>query len=327
MAAAPIDPIALASLHHLAARLRRAGEANFDLRCYFYHDLDIPFGFANEFFGPTFFNCSFRPLVSSKESWRYFFFNQSESDLRSPFRKPRERDDTDDDDRVYQLYVLIRSLLGDALWLVSDLGFSTIPGCPDFVQEELFGGESTWIWLLHHAAWERPGGTILRAAKYYPASLLARAEYRKRRHDAQKLAKGDTPLPAVTKETRRAEWLALDEQHEAQAAQRLAKGQYASVIPIDPFTASAALLDLIAAGGTARTAGATTPTPLALQCWSDPMSKSEMARRITGRNRARYRDVESIVAQHDLRHHGGNKWSVRIDSMAPDLRSKIEKRG
>ncbi len=57
---------------------------------------------------------------------------------------------------------------------------------------------------------------------------------------------------------------------------------------------------------------------------SAPMSKTEMARRITGRTNARLRDVESILEQHDLKHIEGNKWSVRLDGMDAGTRKRLE---
>lgn len=58
--------------------------------------------------------------------------------------------------------------------------------------------------------------------------------------------------------------------------------------------------------------------------WSAPMTKTEMARRITGRNKVRAREVEPFLAQHGLRHVAGRKFIVRLDTMDANNRRKLE---
>jgi len=58
--------------------------------------------------------------------------------------------------------------------------------------------------------------------------------------------------------------------------------------------------------------------------WSAPMSKSEMARRITGRRKARAREVASFLEPHEIKSVGGNKWIVRLDKMDANNRRKLE---
>ena len=62
--------------------------------------------------------------------------------------------------------------------------------------------------------------------------------------------------------------------------------------------------------------------PAAERC--APMSKAEMARRLTGRLQARGRDVESFLRKHDLQHAEGGKWTVRLDTMDQGSREKLE---
>ena len=64
------------------------------------------------------------------------------------------------------------------------------------------------------------------------------------------------------------------------------------------------------------------PAPAAERC--APMSKAEMARRLTGRPQARGRDVESFLKEHDLQYAEGRKWTVRLDTMDQHSREKLE---
>lgn len=57
---------------------------------------------------------------------------------------------------------------------------------------------------------------------------------------------------------------------------------------------------------------------------SAPMSKAEMARRLTGRSKARGREIESFLQDHDVQHAEGHKWTVRLDTMDQRSRKKLE---
>jgi hypothetical protein len=58
--------------------------------------------------------------------------------------------------------------------------------------------------------------------------------------------------------------------------------------------------------------------------WSAPMAKAEMARRITGKANARSREVEALLRRFGLERVAGLKWRVRLDTMDPATRRKIE---
>lgn len=79
------------------------------------------------------------------------------------------------------------------------------------------------------------------------------------------------------------------------------------------------------------TSGDEPPAPtkaaaLASEHRSAPMTKADMARRITGRSNARFREIEAFISQHDLQRVGdNNKWTVRLDGMDANTRSKLEK--
>jgi hypothetical protein len=64
-------------------------------------------------------------------------------------------------------------------------------------------------------------------------------------------------------------------------------------------------------------------TPPAMER-SAPMSKAEMARRLTGRPKARGRDIEPFLRDHDLQHAEGHNWTVRLDTMDQRSREKLE---
>ncbi len=61
--------------------------------------------------------------------------------------------------------------------------------------------------------------------------------------------------------------------------------------------------------------------------WSAPMSKREMARRITGKPSARAREVQTVLEQFGIKRIGYKKWIVRLDQMDANTRKKIEAGG
>jgi hypothetical protein len=74
------------------------------------------------------------------------------------------------------------------------------------------------------------------------------------------------------------------------------------------------------------------PTPagsrhpsIATEAWSAPMSKTEMARRITGKKSPRPREVAAFLEKHGLRHVKGHKWQVRLDTMDDRTRAALER--
>lgn len=60
--------------------------------------------------------------------------------------------------------------------------------------------------------------------------------------------------------------------------------------------------------------------------WSSPMTRTEMARRLTGNSKARHREVKHFLQQFGLRHVNGKKYQIRLDKMDAYTRQNIEKR-
>jgi hypothetical protein len=61
--------------------------------------------------------------------------------------------------------------------------------------------------------------------------------------------------------------------------------------------------------------------------WSAPMTRTDMARRITGDRYARPRKVEKLLHRYGLRHVDGRMFQVRVDTMDSATRKKVEKPG
>jgi hypothetical protein len=59
--------------------------------------------------------------------------------------------------------------------------------------------------------------------------------------------------------------------------------------------------------------------------WSGPMSRSDMARRITGDPSARPRKVQALLERYGLEHIKGRQYRVRLDQMDASTRRKLEK--
>ena len=57
--------------------------------------------------------------------------------------------------------------------------------------------------------------------------------------------------------------------------------------------------------------------------WSALMFRSEIARRVTERRKARWRDVEKLLSQYDMT-KVGRKWRIRIDHMDPEMRQRLK---
>ena len=58
--------------------------------------------------------------------------------------------------------------------------------------------------------------------------------------------------------------------------------------------------------------------------WSIPMSKAEMAKRLTGDPNARSRKVEALLARYGLEQVSPRQWRVRLDKMDMASRAKVE---
>jgi hypothetical protein len=58
--------------------------------------------------------------------------------------------------------------------------------------------------------------------------------------------------------------------------------------------------------------------------WSAPMTRTEMARRITGKKKPRPREVDDFLHRHGLEHVSGRKCRVRLDNMDKAMRGRLE---
>jgi len=59
--------------------------------------------------------------------------------------------------------------------------------------------------------------------------------------------------------------------------------------------------------------------------WSAPMTRTEIARRITGRANARPRKVQALLNRYGLQHVAGRMYQVRLDKMESNIRKIVEK--
>lgn len=64
--------------------------------------------------------------------------------------------------------------------------------------------------------------------------------------------------------------------------------------------------------------------PAPQQEWSAPMTRTEMARRITGKKKPRPREVDEFLNRHGLEQVSGRKFRVRLDNMDAATRRKLE---
>lgn len=240
--------------------------------------------------------------------------------------------------------VKLDPLMNDAEWLARSIGFSKIPGTDGIDATHLSKGGTTWIWLVFHAAWEKPEGTILRAGKEFPVSMLtadivvdmgvhrmgfdpAKTPGLEGLQAAKRAARErDKNLP---REQRLAEWDEASKISEERSTKMLLSGSYLSRLPCDPFTASASLIELMILSdeGSPKRSPDSPRMELESESWSAPMSKREMARRITGKQSARAREVEPALAQYGIKRVGDKKWMVCLDRMDANTRNKIEAGG
>jgi len=256
--------IAKASFEDLVRRLRVAGDKYNDLRCVLWHGLKLPWGDLSCEFGELFGFSTFRP--SDPDDWFHAGYYR-ESSKPSSFNRHKLLSI----DRINELNESAKpiqktlvSLFDDAMWLASENGFAGIPGCEILNLERLHRSASTWLFLLFHAAWNCPSGSLLRAKRWYPKVLIARSRLRDNQcrevgfaedrlawqSDANRLrdeiAERNLKL---TKEERESEWLLIYDEECSQQRKKVAAGEYMSILPLDPFTASVALLEMVTKHG------------------------------------------------------------------------------
>jgi hypothetical protein len=284
-----LDPIALASVQDLARRLRLAGDEYWDVRCVLHRGLDIGWSDFELTYGHTFGMSLFR-TTKSGETGKMFFYSETDKPMMTaPSRRSLPWDRTEDQRRRERNILSRReTLFGDAFWLARALGLSRIPGLEGIDMSQLYSGAAVWIWLLFHASWAKPEQTILRANKVIPVHILTNSILRKSGNSAVLTAphheasatenkasrkpktKSKTPM---TEEERMEAWDGAAYEAEQKAIELLDSGAYLSELPMDPFTASAALLDLIASGTMPKTGAmpASAPPPITLQGQGQPV--------------------------------------------------------
>ncbi len=256
--------IAKASFEDLVRRLRVAGDKYNDLRCVLWHGLELPWADLSCEFGELFRYSTFR--IGDQEDWfRTGYYRESSKP------SPNNRHKLHSTDRINELnesakpiLKTLGSLFDDAMWLASENGSAGIPGCEDLDLERLRHSDSNWLLLLFHAAWSCPSGSLLRAKRWYPKALVTRLRLRDHQcrevgfaedrlawqSDADKLRNEIAERNSkLTKEERESEYLFIMDEECSQQRKKVAAGEYMSVLPLDPFTASAALLELVVKHG------------------------------------------------------------------------------
>lgn len=259
-----MDQIALASVQDTNRRLRLAGDEFWDMRCVMHRGIDkIGMGDFNEGYGRTFRQSAFR--VSDLTSfWKLFHYSQHDKP-KSAFLRKRNRpwEITDEQQRREDHFNIRReSLLKDAYWVARGIGLSKIPGLDGIDTSKLYSGDDVWIWLVFHAAWTKPTGSVLRATKFIPTGLLTEVLLREKRETAVGFPPGSKrganhyaeAHKAVQERTKKlsqmeklGEWDEAAYEAEKLAMKWLDEDAYVSELPMDIFTASAALLDIMAA--------------------------------------------------------------------------------
>jgi len=231
------------SIADLINRLRAAGDMHPDLCCLIYRKLPLGMGDCSAAYGEAIRWGFFNPCGKSNDFWYFAYYRK---DLR---KYPNARNNHGLGSRMsveeYQVYKnelaisakpiieKAEALFTDALWLIKDTNFSAIPGLGKINQNKLIFNAKTWMWLVFQAAWSQPTGTILRAHQVYPVQLLVDAAYYKET-EGQK-------LPYKEQVSLRNK---LAQEVDAEAKTHFRKGQFFSQLPVNPFLASAQLLEL-----------------------------------------------------------------------------------
>ena len=229
METADISQNAVEDLRH---RLRAAGDEFHDLRCVLSHRLRPVSLFWSATHGGQFGLSMFRPLRRDADWWEIWFYREQDSPLLphgyAPIRRAQESDLFANRDVHAETKVRRRldAILGDAQWLVGGDMVCTLPGLTEF-QGRLVWAPQTWLWLIFHVAWQCPGGSILRGERVFP-----------RHHLEWCLALIEEKPYRGSQETASEIQSILDDPQD---------DQFISVLPVDPFTASIAMLDLVAA--------------------------------------------------------------------------------
>lgn len=266
-----MNEIAKASARDLVRRLRLASDEFFDLRCLLLHDIAIPESLIDSEYGGVFGDNYFRPQLNQPDIFHIHYFFQSGRDQAAIGRyvKLRLVDDqlaSDQQNLWFKIKSRLDPLLEDACWLSDSWGLQNMPGADDGLDVNQFWlSPSTWMWLVFKAAWSCPSGSVLRAMKFYPKELMtkiASREYAAKQlgfsSDTGRSFKVEQEMKkaiaaryrSMSTEQRNAEWRLVRNQVSSESEDRLERGEYASVLRMDPFLASAALIEIMLLGGT-----------------------------------------------------------------------------
>ncbi|RIK78506.1 MAG: hypothetical protein DCC67_11460 [Planctomycetota bacterium] len=155
--------------------------------------------------------------------WHLGFYRQSKRPSLHEINFGRRQNVEQEDESEWWVayHNRLQSLEADCLHLAAAAGVLSLPGLP-----QLHSGLVPWLWLVFHVAWEDPQGSLLRAQRRFPEVELRRTAATLKREPS-----GDS------------EGLLAD----IKAFLATPGGRYCSVLPLDPFTASAAMFDLASA--------------------------------------------------------------------------------
>jgi len=341
-----LDAVTLASAQDLIRRLRLAGDAHPDLRCLLTHKIRVPHSIIYDTYGGVFGEWSFSPLYHVRDWWELLFYLESLHDSAALFSLGGRADERwmEREQMLQDTWrssrTIVTALFDDAAWLLYFLDPTRIPGISEIDTTKLIYGPTTWIWLLFHACWARPNGTILRAGRWYPKQWMTRVRLHERQAKLAGFEKPNGTLEyeaavkkaiaerqkTLTRNERTNEWRAAATEISAQAKARLEQGEYISRLPCDPFTASAALLEflILKDDAPADSEGTNCRPALTHEEWSIPMSKTAMARKLKDDKHARPRDVESLLAQYGVKQIGPRQFEIRLDQMDVHTRRRFD---
>jgi hypothetical protein len=223
----PNDLARRKTIERLQARLPAAGQEHHDLRTLLMHGLPWMSDLWNDHLGGCFFNTSFGAFDGDRDGWQLCAYHESRVCIPCAIRRRTEDDILQAIPEQRRIHSLLTSLLGDCVWVLFQNPHPAIAAIPFLadIQGKLYGGATSWIWLLHQISRHSFKGTILREYRRFPLIEL-RQSLRLLRDDP------NSNNPRTTQEIEEAIADANSE-------------RYVSTISTDPFTASSAVFDLV----------------------------------------------------------------------------------
>lgn len=230
-----------AAIQDLIKRLYKVGTEFPSLRCFMIHGIEMTAGDASQEVGDVIPGYSnniplFKPVYNCEDQWgiAYYFHDG----LNVHFELITE---------------LLNQLFRDALIFKKNhaLDFSVVPGLeakgkvllPTEIaaREVRFGDkileEGTWLWLVFHAAWAAPLDSPLRAERSHPPTVDGIEPLRSTVNGMRQLQ------PAEHK----AIWRSALSKTPTKPRDLYEEEEYLSELPINPFTASAIVLEMAVA--------------------------------------------------------------------------------